>query len=169
MSATFTLPVSNLLYAVGANATSIVLSTSAYTVNGVGTVTSLSTAPLIQVGYGLFLDQELVKVTGIMSDPVGLRYQVLRGQGGSQAMSHSSTIPVFIGSMDKFYSHDPKGRPQNVVLVSPWINTTNGKIWEQQGDAYPGAPNRWWQEVTNTYGIGPLGVRTVTSSPSYGT
>jgi hypothetical protein len=169
MSATFTLPVTSLLYAVGANATSVVLSTSASSTNSVGTVTSLSTAPQVQVGYGLWMDQELMKVIGILSDPVGLRYQVLRGQGGSQAQSHSSTAKVTIGSMDQFYGHDPKGRPMNVVLVTPWINTQNGKIFVAQGDATPGAPNRVWEEVTNTYGIGPMGVRTVSTSPGYGT
>jgi len=94
---------------------------------------------------------------------------------GSHAQSHSSTAQVTIGPMSSFYKTDPKGRPSNVVLVSPWINTVNGKVWLPQGDSYPGGFTtdtvaiRWWQEVTNTYGIGALGVRSKTSSPSYGT
>ena len=169
MTATFVLPVTSLLYDVGANDTSIVLSTSATTTNDVGTVSSLTTANIIPIGYGLWMDQELVRVTGVLSAPIGLRYQVLRGQGGSSAQSHSSTAQVTIGKMDQFYSRDPKGRPENAVLVSPWINTANGKVWQPQGDSYPGAPLRWWKEVTNTYGIGPLGVPTLLPSPAYGT
>jgi hypothetical protein len=169
MSATFVLPVTSLLYAVGANDSSVVLSTSATSTNGVGTVSSLSTAPLIQVGYGLWVDQELMKVVGILSDPVGLRYQVLRGQAGSSSQSHSSTAQVTIGQINQFYLTDPKGKPENVVLVSPWINTVNGQVWFPQGDASPDNTVRWWQNVTNTYGVGPVGVRTQTSNPTYGT
>ena len=172
MPATTVLPLTSLLYSISANADSIVLSTSASTTNDVGTVTALVTASYITVGTGLFIEQELTKVIEILSDPIGVKYRVKRGQGGSAAHLHNSLSPVTIGSMDKFYSYDPKGRPRDAVLVSPWINTVNGRIWLPQGDSSPTIPVatiRWWQDVTNTYGYGPLGVRTAESSPTYGT
>lgn len=169
MSATFTLPVTSLVYDVSSTASFIIVSSSSTTTNNVGTVTSLNTSDLVQKGYGLWIDQELFKVTDIQTHPNGIKYSVLRGQGGSAATPHSSLAQVTIGSLDKFYSQDPKGRPQDTVLVSPWINTVNGSVWFPQGDSYPGSPTRWWENVTNTYGIGPLGVRFKESSPEYGT
>lgn len=169
MSATTVLPVSSLIYPVGVSDSFVVLSSSATTTNDVGTVTSLTTSAQVRIGYGLWVDQELMKVLEAFSDPLGVKYRVMRGVGGSAAQAHSSTAQVTIGSLDKFYSRDPKGRPADVVLVSPWINTANGSVWMPQGDSYPANSVRWWQNVSSTYGIGPLGVRTSTSSPSYGT
>ena len=169
MSATYVLPVTSLVYPVSASDSFVVLSSSATTTNAVGTVSSLTTSDQISIGDGLWIDQELMKVLETLTDPAGVKYHVKRGVGGSAAQLHSSTAVVTIGSMDKFYSNDPKGRPEESVLVSPWINTTNGKVFFPQGDAFPANSVRWWQEVTNTYGIGPLGVRTLVSSPGYGT
>lgn len=173
MPATTVLPLTSLMYAVSANMDTVVLSATSSTTSDAGVVTStLVTASYITVGTGLFIDQELTQVTQILSDPLGVKYRVKRGLGGSMAQPHNSQAPVTIGSMDKFYSYDPKGRPRDAVLVSPWINTVSGRIWMPQGDSVPAAPFaafRWWQDVTNTYGIGPLGVRTQVSSPGYGT
>ena len=172
MSSTTILPVTSLVYAISAIMDRLVLNAAASTTNDVGTVTSLVTASLISNRMGLFLDQELVQVIGTFPDSTGaggVGYQILRGQGGSSAQPHSSSIPVWIGNMDSFYKYDPKGRPRDAVLVSPWINTTNGNIWFPQGDSEPGATARYWQLSTNTPGIGPLGVRTLVSSPGYGT
>lgn len=170
MTATTILPVTSLLYNVGLQDTlGVVLAATATTVNEVGTVTSLVTSSLVSVGTGLWIDQELFKVVEVASHPTGFRYKCLRGQGGSMVQSHSSTTPVTIGSMDKFYKYDPKGRPRDVMLVTPWINTVSGRVWQPQGDSYPGAPVRWWQEVTNTYGIGALGIPTRVSTPGFGT
>lgn len=169
MPATYVLPVTSLLYPVSASDSFVVLSSSATSTDGVGTVSTLTTADRIAKGDGLFVDQELMMVIEVLSDPVGVKYRVKRGMGGSSAQPHSSTATVTIGSMDKFYSSDPKGRPAEAVLVSPWINTANGKIFMPQGDSYADNAPRYWQEVTNAYGIGPLGIPTVSSSPSYGT
>jgi hypothetical protein len=172
MPATTVLPLTSLLYAISPNMDSVVLSTTASTTSDAGVVTSVVTASNITVGTGLFVEQELMKVIEILSDQIGVKYRVKRGQGGSQAQIHNSMSPVTIGRMSDFYSYDPKGRPRDAVLVSPWINTVNGRIWLPQGDSSPAAPIatiRWWQDVTNTYGYGPLGVRTVVSSPTYGT
>lgn len=169
MSATTVLAVSSLLYPVDVFDSFVVLSTSASTTNDVGAVTSLTTANYVVKGLGLWMDQELMQVLESLSDPVGVRFRVKRGVGGSQAQRHASTATVTIGNMNQFYSHDPKGRPRDVVLVSPWINSSNGKVFLPQGDGSPDIAIRWWQDVTNTYGIGPLGVRTTVSSPGYGT
>lgn len=170
MSATTVLPVTSLVYSVSVTDSFVVLSSSASTTDAVGTATSSNTADQIRIGDGLWVDQELMKVLETFSDPAGVKYRVMRGLGGSAVQAHSSASQVTIGSLDKFYSSDPKGRPADVVLVSPWINTSNGNVWMPQGDSYPGnASFRWWQNVTSTYGMGSLGVRTLTLAPEYGT
>jgi hypothetical protein len=168
MPATVVLPVTSLLYAVDSTSSFVVLSSSASSTNDAGTVTSLVTASQILVGTGLWIEQELMKVQEVLSDPIGVKYRVQRGQGGSSSQPHSSMVHVTIGSLDKFYTRDPKGRPSEAVLVSPWINTVSGRVWFPQGDSLS-VSERYWQEVTNTYGIGPLGIRTESSSPAYGT
>ncbi len=170
MPATVVLSVTSLVYPVDASNGVVVLSSAASSTDDAGTVTSLVTASLIQKGVGLWMDQELMKVFEVSSDPLGIKCQVLRGQGGSASQSHNSSIQVLIApSMAYFYSSDPKGRPADSVPVSPWINSVNGTVWMAQGDSIIGSPARWWQIVTNINGIGPLGVRTSVSSPEFGT
>ena len=167
MSATTILSVTSLIYPVSVSDSFVVLSSSATSTNGVGTVTSQTTLDQIRIGDGLWVDQELMRVMESFSDPAGVKYRVLRGLGGSAAQAHSSSVQVTFGRMSDFYSGDPKGRPDTVVLVSPWINTANGSVWMPQGDSSANSV-RWWQNVSNTYGIGPLGIRTLVSSPEYG-
>lgn len=169
MPATYVLPYATLVYQVGPLDSSVVISSTASSVNGVGTVSSVTTVDQIKKGDGLWMDQELMSILSITSDSAGVRCQVKRGLGGSASQAHSSSVPVTLGSLDKFYKVDPTGRPKRAVLVSPWINTINGKVWFPQGDAGPENAVRWWQDVTHTYGIGSLGVRSDTPNPQWGT
>lgn len=127
----------------------------------------LSSVSDIVVGYRLWIDRELMKVKALSG---GTRVQVFRGVDGTAASRHSSSAVVTIGRADQFYATDPMGAPGEVILVSPYINVINGKTWYAQGDSLPvGLTNRWWQEVTPTFGAGALGVRTFESTPSSST
>lgn len=119
-------------------------------------------------GYRLWIDRELMSVLRLI--PGSERLQVQRGVDGTAAAEHSSSATVTIGTPDQFYSRDPVGAPSSAIPVSPWINVLNGKVWYAQGDSVPdGQTYRWWQEVSQTYGIGALGVRTQTSAPTSST
>lgn len=159
MAATVTLSTTTLVAPVAPDSTSIV----------VASTTGISE------GLGLFADAELMSVVSIgLPTRGGTAVNVLRGRGGSTSQNHSSGATVYIGRSDQFYSQDPVGAPGAVVLVSPWINVTNGRVWLPQGDELPlsGGPqgqtntSRWWQQVVTTYGQGDLGIRTATQSPT---
>ena len=118
-------------------------------------------------GLFLWLDKELVRVLSLGINPW---VNVIRGQGGTGGIPHASSVAVYIGRGDQFYSKDPVGRPPEAIHVSPWINTRNGKVWFAQGDTEPpGVADRWWQEEAVTYDVGALGVRTRTSTPTSST
>lgn len=152
MPATVTLATATLTYGVGPDAGEVELSS----VSG------------IDVGYRLWIDRELMKVKSIVTGTT--RVKVIRGVDGTAATIHSSSSVVTIGRADQFYTSDPVGAPASVIAVSPYINALNGRIWYAQGDSLPdGLTYRWWQEVTQTYGIGPLGVRTQVASLSSST
>lgn len=130
----------------------------------------------ITPGLDLFLDWELMKVVsiGLKSVNGGTMVNVLRGRNSSHCQSHNTASTMYIGRPDQFYEFDPKGAPPVVVLVSPHINVVTGGIWWPQGDEQPNVGpgnlgvNRWWQRQVPTYGVGPLGVGTVTQTPSSG-
>ena len=118
-------------------------------------------------GLFLFLGRELMKVESVL--PSGL-VRVFRGQNGTAALQHSSSEVVTIGSGHQFYTQDPIGSPAEATQVAPWINTSNGKIWYAQGDSQPtGLTFRWWQDVSTTYSIGALGIRTTEAAPTSST
>lgn len=123
----------------------------------------------ISKGTRLWIDRELMEVISIGVDPW---VNVLRGVDGSTASLHSSSSIVTIGRADQFYSTDPLGAPPSAIPVSPYINVISGDTWLAQGDASP-APGvsvvRWWQKVQPTYGVGALGVRSVTYEPTSST
>ena len=115
-------------------------------------------------GIRLFIDGELMEVLRLGVSP---NVKVRRGVDGSRSAAHVSGLTVYIGQAHQFYSHDPVGRPDAAVPVSPYINVLNGKVFLPQGDTVASATaNRWWQEVTATYGVGALGVRTTTYDPT---
>lgn len=120
-------------------------------------------------GMRLYVDRELMAVISLDVDPW---VKVQRGVDGTHASRHSSTATVTIGRADQFYTTDPQGASPSEFMVSPHINVLNGNVWLAQGDAAPtaGAPvYRWWQNVTTTYGVGPLGVRQITQDPTSST
>jgi hypothetical protein len=139
----------------------------------------LSTAN-ITPGLFLFMDRELMKVDsiGLPSVAGGTMVNVRRGVAGTHSMHHNTVSPIYIGQGYQFYNRDPKGAPEVVVYVVPYINIETGVIWWPQGDDYPTVGpsnlglNRWWQAQdlygTGEYGIGPLGVRTRNLNPSSG-
>ena len=152
MPATVTLATATLTYGVSPDAGEIQLSS----VSGV------------DVGDRLWIDRELMKVNRVVDGTT--RVKVNRGVDGTAASRHSSSAVVTIGRPDQFYTTDPVGSPASVIPVSPYINVLNGKVWYAQGDSLPEDNSyRWWQEVTQTYGIGPLGVRTQVASLSSST
>jgi hypothetical protein len=122
-------------------------------------------------GTRLFIpgpDRELMTVVGLGPDPW---VNVIRGVDGTCASPHVSGATLIVGRPDQFYSSDPVGRPEGSVLVSPYCNVLTGDLWYAQGDssAAAGEANRWWQKATTVYDVGPLGVRTVTQSPTSST
>ena len=146
--------------------------TLAAVVNESDTAVNVASTTGISKGIGLFVENELMSVVSVgLPSGNGTMVNVLRGRGATAQRRHSNGATVYIGRPDQFYSTDPVGTPGTVVQVSPYINTTNGTVWFPQGDEVPGSSNtspqpRWWQLVTNTPGIGDLGVRTTTQTPT---
>ena len=129
-----------------------------------------STSGLTQ-GTRLFIpgpDRELMTVVGLDVSPWVL---VIRGVDGTFGQQHASGLTMYIGRADQFYHLDPVGRPADDILVSPHCNVLTGDVWFSQGDGVPGGgfANRWWQKQTTVYDVGPLGVRSVTQSPTSST
>lgn len=114
----------------------------------------------------LYFDGELCRVVALVPDGV----KVLRGQDGTPVLAHASNVTVYIGDGGQFYHSDPVGRPPETFEVSPWINTSNGKVWFAQGDNDPvGLADRWWQLQVTAYDQGPLGIATKTPTPTSST
>ncbi len=148
-----------------AGTTELATTTLTTSISATGDTIAVASATDIRAGLRVFVDKELMTVLrpGVVS---GL-FQVARGTDGTGAAPHSSAAVVTIGRGDQFYMTDPLGVPPNPVLVSPWINLTNGTVWYAQGDALgSGAQNRYWVNVTTSYAVGALGVVVATSTPS---
>lgn len=114
---------------------------------------------------------ELMKV---LSLGVNSQVKVLRGVDGTRNVPHSPATVVWIGNADQFYARNPGGEPMDAVLVSPWINVRAGSVWFAQGDAVPVSGTqpvtpRWWQQQSNTFDVGALGVRTTAQNPTSST
>lgn len=149
MPATVTLSTTTLSAAVGASDTRVRLA---------------STSGLF-AGTRLYVDGELMQVVGLDVDSW---VNVKRGVDGTIGAAHPSSVTVYIGRADQFYDHDPVGRPDASILVSPYINAVSGKVWFAQGDASNTA-NRWWQLQTVSYETGALGIRSTTLEPTVST
>lgn len=117
-------------------------------------------------GRLLFVEGELMQV--VAPDAVNGGAEVMRGVDGTSATDHDPGSVVYIADGGQLYASDPSGKPALEVPVSPWINVRNGSVWFAQGD-YGNANRRWWQRQEATYGIGSLGVRTVTYEPAVST
>ena len=132
------------------------------------TIIYVASSSGILPGLDLFIGRELMRVRSI--DPSTGGIKVMRGVDSTAAVDHSSSEVVTIGRPDQFYQSDPVGRPSETTQVAPWINAKNGKVWYAQGDAQPtGVTFRWWQDVTTTYSIGALGIRTTDAAPTSST
>ena len=128
-----------------------------------GLLTVASTSGLT-AGIRLFCEGEVMSVVGL---GVGTQVRVSRGTDGTNGAPHDAGTLIYIAQASQLNSVNPTGRPPDAIPVSPYINVSDGSIWFAQGDIVPaGISNRWWQAQTTTYGIGPLGVRTVTYSPT---
>lgn len=115
-------------------------------------------------GVRVFYDGELMSVVRV---GISSNVDVLRGVDGSRAVPHVSGGTAYVGRADQFYSMNPHGRPNDSPLVSPYINVVNGTVWLAQGDTLPpGLGQRWWQQVTTTYGSGAMGITTTTVEPT---
>lgn len=122
-----------------------------------------STSGLV-IGTRLFIEGELMAVTGLAVSPW---VNVQRGVDGTTGLPHNTSATIWIGQPSQFYSSDPIGRPNDVILVSPWINVIENRVWFAQGDNMPaGFGNRYWQVQSTTYGAGSLGIQTSTQSPT---
>src|ERR1700675_4679566 len=80
--------------------------TSYVTSFGVASTTNI-TAPVLTTGSGytfLKVDDELMFVTGV---PVSGTVQVVRGFGGTQAVSHIASVPVIVGLPTDFVNFAP--------------------------------------------------------------
>ena len=80
----------------------------------------------VAIGYGLWVDRELLTVLG---PAIGAYVPVQRGQGGSTAAVHNYGKTVYMGTLDQFYTTNPTGVPPTPPLVTPWINTVTGQVW----------------------------------------
>jgi hypothetical protein len=121
----------------------------------------------LTAGVRLFVGTELMSVVSL---GVSNWVNVLRGVDGTAAQHHDAGETIYIGRAHQFYGSDPAGAPPEAIPVSPYINVVNGTIWYAQGDTRPaGQAQRWWQKQSATYGVGALGVRTVTLDPTSST
>lgn len=131
------------------------------------TAVKLASTTGVFPGYRLFVNDELMAVESIGVDSW---VNVRRGVDGTKGSAHPSSATVWIGQAHQFYDRDPVGRPPSAVLVSPWINVSNGSVWFARGNALPESDaNRWWQKQTVTHSEGALGVITTTYDPTVST
>ena len=150
----------------------VTLSTTTLTfqVEPLDTEVTLASVSGVLPGMRLFVDKELMAVDALISGTS--RVKVRRGVDGTPATRHYSSATVTLGNADQFYFQDPVGVPASAFPVSPYINAQNGKIFYAQGDVaqfHGQSVNRWWQEVTTTYGTGALGVRYTEANPTSST
>ena len=120
----------------------------------------------LYTGTRLWIERELLTVVSLGVNTI---VNVIRGVDGTASAAHPSGSVVTIGRADQFYSTDPLGRPNDTILVSPWINIITGDTWYAQGDTLPNGANRWWQKMTTTYASSPLGIQTTTQDPTSST
>lgn len=146
--------------------TTLTSTTLAAELDATARLVMLASTSGLSAGQFLFIENELMQVLGLDVPSGGVN--VLRGQGGTPAGYHEPGATVYAGSGDQFYRTDPVGSPKEIILVSPWINVSNGSVWFAQGDPQSGA-YRFWQRQTMTPGVGPLGVRTFVYDPTSST
>jgi hypothetical protein len=125
---------------------------------------TLSSTSGISPGVRLYVGQELAAVEQV-DQPVSGVVVVRRGVDGTIATAHPSGSTLYVGRGDQFYQSDPMGTPPNPIRVYPYINAISGVLWGVTGDeAGPNTAARVWTAITSVPGVGPLGVRTITTT-----
>ncbi len=89
----------------------------------------------VTLGSVLWADREALIVTGTIPG-TSTTFQVQRGRLGSPASTHVSGATVYLGSSNDFYAEDPVGVPESPPVVTPWINTVTGTLWEVSGSTW---------------------------------
>lgn len=130
-----------LAAAQGANDTTISL-TSASAATG-------SSFGAVQVGQGLFVDQEYELITGTTATSTVFQVQrrnnrVGTGGTGAPTTTHASGATVYIGTPSFFQRKDPTvGACTAGNQMDPWINIDTGEIWRCLASQ--------WANVVDTY------------------
>lgn len=91
------------------------------------TVIQLASGTSVAVGQGVVVDNEYMTIQS--STPQSTRWNVVRGQGGTQAAAHASGAPVFFGApgLFQFTSNEPAGPCVSTATVaSPFIVISPG-------------------------------------------
>jgi len=117
----------------------------------------------ITAGTALFLDGETVFVSSTVGST---RVNTLRGWAGSPASAHSAGVTVYIADPSQLYVLDPVGAPPSNPLVSPWINTLTGAVWEVSGGAWvrQASSSTIPDAATAAYPVSTDGVQTLLAS-----
>lgn len=140
-------------------------------------IVNLTSTSGVTPGLRLYVDGEVMTVLTLLTSPM---VKVIRGVDGTRGAAHPTSTTVYIAEAHQLYSKDPVGAPPDAILVSPWINVIDRRVWLAQGDTVASnlpigelpASNqtvRWWQLQTTDYGVGSLGVRTTTLDPTSST
>jgi hypothetical protein len=152
MAATFTLPSTTLVNAMGRDENLILLASVANIFPDLKT--------------HLYITEFLAPgecVQALEFGAVSGWVKVKRGVN-TASMPHSSGAQVFVATPDQLFACDPWGAPMSSPYVVPWINIVNGNVWWPYGDEVPeGLTTRWWQRQTTIADVGALGVRTFTT------
>lgn len=128
---------------------------------------ALASSAAVTRGQVIWFDGEACQVTQVLSGGV---VKVIRGWGGTSAKPHGSGCTVYIGDGAQFRSGPPSGTPEPFPPVNPWIDLRAGVAYLAQGDQVGGnVDGRWWQPITVTRGIGALGGRVSSVSPTSST
>lgn len=116
----------------------------------------LTSLTSVVVGKALFVDGEALLVTAVTT----AHADVLRGQWGSASGAHASGATVYLANPDQLYGSDPVGVAPSNPLVTPWINTTNGRVWVATSGV-------WVAQTTNQALASPSITGTVTGGATF--
>lgn len=126
--------------------TSINTTTLATAVNSVsGTTLQVASASTLAVGQMLYIDRELMTITGIS----GTQIRVTRGMGGTASSKHASGRIVYSGAPNVFVQTSPAGAcTPSDQLNYPVINTTTAEFYNCSPTGTGAASTYSWKGVT---------------------
>jgi hypothetical protein len=118
----------------GANLTTTTFSAAVSKNDQIVSVASASgmTARSTQTNTILFSGREAMRVATISSTKI----TVERGTDGTKQYSHASGETVYVGAPGDFHSNDPAGTCTTTEQALPFINITNGKIFDCRGSVW---------------------------------